>query len=433
MDWLKGNSVGNIFAYVCLIVGCGMVAASSLKQKMYKHVILRKFGLIEHGTLTILDQNGNILLSRIGTKNTKPNVVIKIETNDEDFFATLTANGEVGLGDMYSQGKWTCNDLMAVFDILNANTHILRPNKTFQPSPLMSSATDTKYIQSHYDVGNDFFETFLDTDVMAYTCAMWYDNTCSLEAAQKHKVDMIIRKLEVKDTDTILDIGCGWGKIGNYIKQKTNAKVHGVSISAEQCKYLREYQLLDEVHECHVNDIPENLQYDKIFIIGSLEHIRAINYAKYMSKLDRLLKPGGRIVIHTMVINPDHLDEASESMMNKGESVTFVSTRIFPGGQITKYEWMMNAATRHNNFKLVHFEGLGGQNYGKTLCEWRKRLLENRDVILKLGYSDDIIRAYEYYFIALESNFKVGNLYIGQYIFDKVDDLYQCSNAFITY
>lgn len=106
-----------------------------------------------------------------------------------------------------------------------------------------------------------------------------------------------------------------------------------------------------------------------------IEHIRCRNYSAFFKKAYDLLKPGGRIVLHTVFMNPVTLDETSKEACCKGKTVRFVTTRIFPGGQIPKYEWIVQAATRKNRFKLVHSEGFGGQHYGRTLAKWRRSML----------------------------------------------------------
>ena len=381
-----------------------------------------------------LDQNNRTIVEIKGHKgmgDMRYPVYVKI--NDEKmFFEAVALRGELGLGETYSKGVWQCvhtTDVLMFVELLIRNAHILQRKKKYSKAST-SKSDDASNISHHYDVGNDFYKAFLTDSLMGYTCAFWFSPKDTLETAQRNKVDTIIRKLEIKKGERVLDIGCGWGHIGNYIAEKTGAIVDGVTLSSEQEDYIKTNKSLNHVYKMHYLELPEDVKYDKIYCIGMIEHVRSANYEKYFDKFYRMLRPGGRFVLHTILNNPRHLDEASEAASLRGESVTFVTTHIFPGGQIPKYEWIINNATRKNKFLLAHSEGFGGQHYARTLMEWRRNLLEKKQEILQKGYSMDIIRAYDYYFAACEANFMLGGTYIGHFVLDKVHNLYESGNGF---
>lgn len=392
------------------------------KDVIYKYAVLYKFSKIEYGQLVILGNDNAIIFAKHNTQNLK--VTIRVY-NEPMFFYNVATKGEVGLGEMYTKGIWKTVDgsLLDFMEILVRNAHLLRRKKSFSETHT-SAKKDAHEVSSHYDVGNDFYSTFLTDQFMAYTCAFWFSPEDSLEKAQLNKVRTIMRKLELKQGDTVLDVGCGWGKIGRYISENTGANVHGVTLSKEQAEYIRNNMLMKNVFLMHYTDLPYSNAYDKIYSIGMLEHVRCANYKMFFRKMETLLKPGGRLVLHTIVINPNSLDEASCRSCKDGESITFVTKHIFPGGQIPKYEWIINSATRQNNLKLVHAEGFGGHHYGKTLAAWKESLMQHREALLDMGYKEDTLRAYEYYFSICEANFMLGGLYICQFVFEKCETLY---------
>lgn len=420
---MKGLIISIIILLVCII----FLYVS--RTFLYKLGVLRKLSLIEEGQLSILDAQGKLIKQINGNGFTPVTITIYDSTK---FFESVATKGELGLGETYTNGVWECtngSDIKQFMELLIRNVHVLQKTKKYGKSHT-SKTKDGEQIAHHYDVGNDFYKTFLSDSLMAYTCAFWFTPNDTLDTAQKNKVDTIIRKLEIKKGDRILDIGCGWGHIGRYVMEKTGAIVDGVTISKEQASHINQNKLLSTVYAMHYDDMPQGLIYDKIYSIGMFEHIRCANYKTFFKKTFDMLKPGGRLVLHTIMINPNDLDEASKAICYNGESINFVTTHIFPGGQLPKYEWIINHATKQNKFHLVHSEGFGGQHYARTLKEWRKNLLSHKNEILNMGYSRDVIRAYDYYFAACEANFMLSGIYIGHFILDKVQSLYDSSNDF---
>jgi cyclopropane-fatty-acyl-phospholipid synthase len=233
-------------------------------------------------------------------------------------------------------------------------------------------------------------------------------------------VNTIIKKLQAKPNSSILDIGCGWGKIANYIANQTNSKVTGITISDEQEKFgLENY----DPNKVLIKNMDYRLltdKYDYIYSIGMFEHVRYENYDVFFSIIKKCLKPGGRFVLHT-IITFDNADTVAKA----GDG--FVTTHIFPGGQIPKNDWILNKA-RANGLNIAHFEGFGGQHYAKTLKTWRKLMWENRDYI-KDNYSDELLLKYDYYFAICEAGFNTGILGIGHYVIVS-DPILSITNSF---
>ena len=341
----------------------------------------------------------------------KHNMITLNIFNEQDFFKSIVRDGEVGLGESYTRKSWDTTQLVELFVLLCLNQDKFKSNSRYSGEIHSNNLRDSEQVAHHYDVGNDFYAAFLTDSLMAYTCAIWLKDTDTLEIAQKRKVDYIIRKLDISPGEQILDIGCGWGRIGQYIQQENGVFVDGVTISKEQAKYIRDNNLLTSVQECHFLDMPEDKIYDKAYSICMIEHIRSINYIAYFEKVKRLLKNDGKFVLQAIMKIPASLDDLGQN----GEKLRFMSKHIFPGGEIPTtscIEYMAQKA----GLRQVYGEVFGGQHYARTLREWRNNMLNNA----KNTVSIETLRAYDYYFASCEGAFLTGDFFMSHYVFEKI-------------
>jgi cyclopropane-fatty-acyl-phospholipid synthase len=276
--------------------------------------------------------------------------------------------------------------------------------------------TDAKNVGHHYNVGNDFYRTFLVDSLHAYTCGFWHSAADTLETAQINKISTIIKKLDAKPGDKILDLGCGWGHIMSYIASQTKADLTGISIADEQIKYIKENIENVRAINMHYKDLPDAPTFDKIYSIGIVEHVRCVNLGDFFKSIYRCLKPNGRFVMHgiTYSIPKTHICNSQDA--------TFVNKYIFPNGQIPTRDWIIKTAA-NAGFKLVHMEAFGGQNYYRTLKAWRNNILSNQDKLKEMGYTDEIIRMYDYYMASCAAAFTTDVLNVTHFVLDKIDYL----------
>jgi len=346
----------------------------------YKPWVFRFLRNIEIGTIEFIntkDQSKTIIVGTLLPDAYKT----KVYVNDESiFYKEVATKGDIGLGYMYTQGVWTCSDLYAFMLILIINIDALKLKQERYASNYGSLEHDSKVIQHHYDIGNDFYETFLTDDLMAYSCGFWMHPSDTLNTAQYNKVHMIMRKLHIDKNDIVLDIGCGWGRIASYIQNKTKATVSGVTISKEQIDYNKTHNKNIDVHYGHY--IPDSIdaQYTKIYSIGMFEHVRCMNYDTFFKKVYNALANNGRFLLHTITTS------RNDTICREGSTKNFLTEYIFPGGQIPKIEWVLECAQR-SGLKLVHMETIGGQHYAKTLNAWWTNIANSVDVLLQKGYS----------------------------------------------
>ena len=367
------------------------------------------FELIDYSTENRINPTNNTkkIILQVINDNTEPVVQVYI-LNKQIFFDSLYHDGELGLGESYMAGNvWfstNIQDFLLILQLNRNNPYIPKfKSYNFYNKNLL---TDKKNIVHHYDVGNDFYQTFLTDSLSAYTCGFWKNSTTTLEEAQLNKVNTVIKKINPKPGSAILDIGCGWGKIANYVAKTTKCHVTGITISDEQVLFATENLNKNNVTIINKDYRNLNTTYDYIYSIGILEHVRYENYDEFFNIIKKCLKPGGRCLIHTIV----SLEPATPYIVDE----TFISKHIFPGGQIPAIQWIVDAINR-NNLTIIHTEYFGGQHYAKTLNQWNKNMYAESDYIIKT-YSKNLLLKYEYYFKICEATFTSGAMGIAHFL-----------------
>ncbi|WNI31442.1 cyclopropane-fatty-acyl-phospholipid synthase family protein [Streptomyces sp. ITFR-6] len=229
---------------------------------------------------------------------------------------------------------------------------------------LHTKRRDKEAISHHYDVGNDFYELVLGPS-MVYSCAYWEDGG-TLEDAQRDKLDLVCRKLALKEGDRLLDVGCGWGSMAIHAAREYGARVTGVTLSTEQAAFARkriaEEGLTDRI-EIRVQDYRDvrDGPYDAISSIGMAEHVGAVRYREYADDVYALLKPGGRLLNHQIARRP----EKDESAYRVDE---FIDAYVFPDGELAPLGRTV-ATLEEAGFEARDVESLR-EHYALTLRRW---------------------------------------------------------------
>ncbi|MET9378417.1 cyclopropane-fatty-acyl-phospholipid synthase family protein [Streptomyces sp. NPDC002992] len=227
-----------------------------------------------------------------------------------------------------------------------------------------SKHRDKQAISHHYDVGNDFYELVLGRS-MVYSCAYWTDGG-TLEDAQRDKLDLIARKLNLKEGDRLLDVGCGWGSMAMHAAREYGAQVVGITLSREQAAYARkriaEEGLTDRI-EIRVQDYRDvkDGPYDAISSIGMAEHVGAVRYREYADTLYALLKPGGRLLNHQISRRPEP-DETAYQVD------AFIDAYVFPDGELAPMGRTLSTL-EDAGFEVRDVEAIR-EHYALTLRRW---------------------------------------------------------------
>ncbi|MGW6567291.1 class I SAM-dependent methyltransferase [Streptomyces sp. NPDC054975] len=272
-----------------------------------------------------------------------------------------------------------------------------------------SKRRDKQAISHHYDVGNDFYALVLGPS-MVYSCAYWTDGG-TLEDAQRDKLDLIARKLNLKEGDRLLDVGCGWGSMAIHAAREYGAQVVGVTLSREQAAFARkriaEEGLTDRI-EIRVQDYRDvkDGPYDAISSIGMAEHVGEVRYREYADILHSLLRPGGRLLNHQISRRPEP-DEAAY------EVDAFIDAYVFPDGELAP---MGRTLTTLENagFEVRDVEAIR-EHYALTLRRWVANLEADWDRAVRLT-SPGRARIWRLYMAASAVSFERNRIGVNQFL-----------------
>ena len=309
----------------------------------------------------------------------------------------IRAPGELGLGRAYVCGELDVDDLDGIVALLGRwqppamglgrrlrlsasalRAAGLRPLPSPPAAELAPSRRhhtkkrDAAAVRHHYDVSNDFFALFLD-ETMTYSCALFEEGTVTLEDAQRAKLELICRKLELEPGMRMLDIGCGWGSLAIHAAREHGASVWGITLSEPQAELARQRAQeagvagLVEIRVMDYRDLREE-RFDAVASIGMVEHVGAAQIDDYAARIARVLEPGGRVLNHGITRVPSERDGAHIG----GD---FSNRYVFPDGELLNLSRMVLAFERAG-FEPLNVEDLH-TDYAETLRHWTVRFEEH--------------------------------------------------------
>ncbi len=263
-----------------------------------------------------------------------------------------------------------------------------------------------KNINHHYDISNEFYQLWLDKEVMQYTCAYYSNPDFSLEQAQVAKLHHVCRKLQLKPGDSVVEAGCGWGGLALFMARHYGARVRAYNISTAQVKYATEKAAREGLSNLveYVFDDYRNItgEYDVFVSVGMLEHVGNLDYPGLGKIIQRCLKPHGRGLIHTIGRN------------TPGPMNAWVERRIFPGAYPPTIAEMMEIF-EPGDLSVTDIENLR-LHYSKTLEQWLQRFEQDRDQV-ELMLDKSFVRAWRLYLAGSIAAFNTGNLQLFQVVF----------------
>lgn len=340
----------------------------------------------------------------------------RIDIVDERAFEQVAARGQRGFGEAFVLGMWTSPDPATAVEVI---LHATRANRRRLPLRLMNlvqrlrptwqrrngTRSARRHIAYHYDLGNDFFEQFLDPS-MTYSCATFDDSHDDLYDAQLAKYDGICQQLGLTSGDRVLEIGCGWGGFAEHAARRYGAHVTGVTISERQHEFATRRMAgagLTDLVDIRLQDYREvEGTFDKIVSIEMLEAVGAREYGTYFRTVDRLLAPTGAALVQ--VIGFQDRDYARQ-LRTRG----WIRRYVFPGGMLPTVTVLSRRMTRTSSLQVQGLREIG-HHYGPTLRDWRGRLVANGDHLQHLGYGPRLRRSWEYYFAICEAGFRSGHI-----------------------
>ncbi|MEI8235236.1 MAG: class I SAM-dependent methyltransferase [Verrucomicrobiota bacterium] len=351
----------------------------------------------------------------------------------------LLANSEAALGEAYLQNDFDVEgDMEAVFelgDLISHQTagwskklnmaHLLwqLPGRPEQEKPANrravlseephSPARDRSAVQFHYDLSNDFYGLWLDS-ARVYSCAYFQSEAEPLESAQRHKLDMLCRKLGLRPGHRLLDIGCGWGGLIEHAAAHYGVRATGITLSERQAEYAQERLCalgLQDRAEVRLQDYRTaegEEAYDAVVSVGMVEHVGRKNLPLYFSAAHRLLKPGGVFLNHG-------IGTGAVPTLQCGAS--FVDAYVFPDGDLFPIS-AMNAPAEEAGFEIRDVENLR-EHYALTLRHWVQRLETRHEEALAF-VSEPVYRTWRLYMAGAAHRFKIGQLAVYQTLLAKL-------------
>ncbi|WP_052852461.1 SAM-dependent methyltransferase [Streptomyces avicenniae] len=273
---------------------------------------------------------------------------------------------------------------------------------------LHSLRRDRSAISHHYDVGNDFYELVLGPS-MVYSCAVFGTQDTTLAEAQAAKLDLICRKLALREGQRLLDVGCGWGSMAIHAAREYGVTVVGITLSAEQAAYARERVVkegLEDRVEIRVQDYRETADgpFDAISSIGMAEHVGAARYQEYATRLYGLLREGGRLLNHQIARRP-WKDESAYRID------PFIDAYVFPDGELAPVGRTVGLLERAG-FEVRDLESLR-EHYALTLREWVRNLEAGWGEAVRLS-SAGRARVWRLYMAASALAFERGRIGVNQ-------------------
>ncbi len=341
-----------------------------------------------------------------------------VRVHDRRFYADLALGGSVGAGESYMAGCWSADDLTTLMRLMVRNRDVMEgmesglaraANPVRRGLHYLNRNTregSRRNISAHYDLGNDFFELVLDRSMM-YSCAIFERAEASLDEAAAAKVDRICRKLELKPTDHLVEIGTGWGGFAIHAARNYGCRVTTTTISHRQRDFavarIAAAGLSDRITVLLEDYRDLEGQFDKAVSIEMIEAVGHHFLDSYFRKCGELLKPDGMMLLQAITIADQHYPSALRS-------VDFIKKYIFPGSFIPSVTAIGDSITRASDLRLFHLEDLT-PNYAETLRHWRMNTFKNLERVKALGYPDEFIRMWEYYLCYCEGGFR--ERYIG--------------------
>lgn len=345
----------------------------------------------------------------------------EIIIHDYAMIRRVLAGGDIGFAESHMDGQWSTGDLTSVLEFFSENfeaagrlavggrlMRVLGQVRHFFNRNSRSGAR--RNIMAHYDLGNDFYEQWLD-ESMTYSSALYTSPNTSLAQAQQAKYAAIADKIDVGPESKILEIGCGWGGFAEYAAKERGAKVTCLTISEAQHAYAQarmQREGLTEQVDIRLQDYRDHEgRYDGVASIEMFEAVGEAYWPSYFDKVAEALKSGARAALQIITIR----DEYFEGYKKRAD---FIQRYIFPGGMLPSEAVLKQQFSRAG----LRYDGTQyfGQDYARTLKAWSKRFNDAWDEIERQGFDDPFRRMWNFYLAYCEAGFRSERINVGQFV-----------------
>ena len=347
----------------------------------------------------------------------KKDIPIKLKILDKSLHYKLLLLPDLYLGEAYTNGSAVIEN-GSITDFLEiAMKNIGRGETNIYAKTIKKVFGTYRYLTNfnfinrsksnvahHYDISEKLYDLFLDEN-RQYSCAYFKNDNDSLETAQKNKMNHIIKKLNLKNNQKVLDIGSGWGTLAIEIAKQSQCEVTGITLSENQLKYsqnkVKELNLENQVNFKLMDYRELNEKFDRVVSVGMFEHVGRKFYGKYFEKVSNLLADDGLALIHTI-----------GSVMTPRDPHPWITKYIFPGGYTPSLSEVAKPIER-SGLIISDMEVLR-MHYSHTLRHWKERFLGKKDEVLTM-FDEKFYRMWEFYLAGCEMAFKWGDQVVFQF------------------
>ena len=369
--------------------------------------------LFKKGGFVLIDANSKKYI--IGSPDKSKPLTLKLLNKDLHY--KLLINPDLYFGEAYMDGSLVIENgsisefLELAFQNIgrgeiNSFGYILKKIKgTFRYLTNFNFVKRSKEnVAHHYDISDDLYEIFLDSK-RQYSCGYFKNDDDTLETAQQNKIDHIIKKLNIKSNQKVLDIGCGWGHLAIEIAKQSKCEVTGITLSENQYRYAnakaKEYNLENQVQFklCDYRNLKE--KFDRVVSVGMFEHVGRKFYKTFFKQVNQLLKHNGLALIHTI-----------GSINEPRDPQPWISKYIFPGGYTPSMSEVVGPIEK-SGLIISDLEVLR-MHYAHTLKNWKERCITNKSKITSM-FDEKFFRMWEFYLASCEMVFKWGDQVVFQF------------------
>ncbi|NHO64494.1 class I SAM-dependent methyltransferase [Aestuariicella hydrocarbonica] len=383
-------------------------------DRLSRKIMLNILSGLQVGHLTLEDADG---VYRFGEERQESQSQVQLQAHVRvhsfSAYRQLLFGGSIGAGEAYMMAEWSTPCLVSVVRLMCANMRILDQvdgrwsrlkgvvNGLAHRLNANSRSGSRKNIAAHYDLGNDFFELFLDPKLM-YSSAIYPAEHSSLEEASVYKLDAVCQKLCLSEKDHLLEIGTGWGGLAVHAAKHYGCRVTTTTLSKEQYahaqKVVRAEGLEDRITLLLKDYRDLTGSYDKLVSIEMIEAVGHKYYPTYFRQCSQLLKEDGLMLIQAITIADQRFESASRS-------VDFIQKYIFPGGSLPSNSVIASCVADYTNMMLVDLHDIG-LDYAKTLCDWRTRFHARIEAVKSQGFDEVFYRMWDFYLAYCEGGFR---------------------------
>ena len=384
--------------------------------KISENLVLKKLNFIRNGSLTLENYNGK--LYNFGDEESILRAKIKIY--NPKFYFNIIKGGSTALAESYIKNDFETSNLSSLIELTAKNIKITHDFSGILNISIFSNIfrkffmsntrkKSVEHISKHYDLGNEFFSTWLDK-TLTYSCGIFEKPGEELEKAQINKYNKLINLINPRSGDKILEIGCGWGGFAEHLAKNYDVQLDCITISKKQFEYTKKrINRLGLNNRVKVKFLDYRDLKDKYDAIASIEMIEAVgekHLSKYFSTIKNNLKPNGVGVIQAIIIKDELFNRYRKNQ-------DFIQKYIFPGGFLPSLQSIKDYSKK-TGLTLKGYNSYG-QHYSHTLSKWRENFISSWSNIAQQGFDNSFKKIWDFYFSYCEAGFRSKNIDLIQF------------------